>query len=445
MIKTKYRTIKTLIPVPQSRYLLNKLAKYEPRSVNCQPPLIWESAKDFQVYDPYGNIWLDWSSGVLVANAGHAPEEIKQAINKTVKKGLLFNYCFPSKPRIELAEELVKITPPSLNKAYILTTGSETIEAAIKLARTYSMRKWSKRKIGIISFKNAFHGRTMGAQMVGGFDAQKEWIVNLDKDMHQVPYPDGFRFKDTTFNTFLKNVNNISNNPKNYIAAVLIEPYLGGGASFAPKKYVQELRQWCNDNNVLLIFDEIQSSFGRTGKLFAFEHFNIVPDIICCGKGISGALPLSAVIGGSEIMDLYGPGEMTSTHGGNPVCCASALANLRLIKRKKLVDRAQINGEFLFKGLQKLAKKYSSIIGALHGKGLVYGLHIVKSKSSEPDGELAQKIVYRCFENGLLMFSPVGSGNATIKICPPLTIIQEAITEGLDVLDQAFGTVVKNQ
>ena len=144
-------------------------------------------------------------------------------------------------------------------------------------------------------------------------------------------------------------------------------------------------------------------------------------------------------------MDLHGPGEMTSTHGGNPVCCASALANLEFIKRKRLVKKAQINGGFLLKGLKKIAKKYSSIIGALHGKGLVYGLHIVKSGSEAPDGKTAREIVDRCFKNGLLMFAPVGLGNATIKICPPLTITKEAITEGLDVLNQALSVVGKSQ
>ena len=136
MIKTKYRIIKTTIPVPQSRYLLNKSAKYEPRSLAGQSNIIWNKAKDFQVYDKYGNKWLDWSSGVLVANAGHSNDEIKNSIINTVNRDLLFNYCFPSEPRIELAEKLVKLTPSSLDKAFILTTGSETIEVAIKLART---------------------------------------------------------------------------------------------------------------------------------------------------------------------------------------------------------------------------------------------------------------------------------------------------------------------
>ncbi len=440
-IETKFRKIVTEIPPKESMELLDSSYKYESRSMSGQPPVVWHSAKGFQVYDIHGNMWLDWSSGVLVANTGHAAEEIKKAIIEQLENDLLYNYCFPCKPRIEFAKELVSLFPDELNKSFILTTGSEAIEVAIKLARTQGIKKYGKKKIGIISFENGFHGRTMGAQMVGGIPALKEWIVNLDKDMFQVPFPDGFRYKQTGFDVFLERMNELGINPKEEIIAVLMEPYQGGGASFAPKEYVQSLKRWCDENEVLFIVDEVQSGFGRTGKMFAFEHYDVIPDIVCCGKGISSALPLSAVVGKSEIMDLYGPGEMTSTHGGNPICCASALANIKLMKKEGIVEKAEINGHILYEGLRRIKEKYPSIVSALHGKGLVYGLHITKINSEESDGATAKKIVFNCFENGLLMFSPVGFGGATIKICPPLIITKEAIQEGLEVLNKAFSEI----
>jgi 4-aminobutyrate aminotransferase / (S)-3-amino-2-methylpropionate transaminase / 5-aminovalerate transaminase len=333
---------------------------------------------------------------------------------------------------------LVDITPAKLKKVFLLTTGSEATECAVKLARTYGQKVGGgKKKVAIISFEGAFHGRTLGAQMIGGIPALKDWIVNLDPDMHQVPFPDGFRTEDTSFHLFLKTLAE-KGVQAGRVAGVILETYQGGSGSFAPKEYMQALARWCSDNQVLLICDEIQAGFGRTGTLFGFEHYDVVPDLICCGKGISSSLPLSAVIGSPDVMDLYAPAEMTSTHTGNPICVAAALASIRKIVDGGLVENARAMGQVLLEGLDRLASQHPEIIGAVRGRGLVAGLHIVKRGGKEPDGDLAFAIIEKAFQKGLLLFSAVGFGGATVKICPPLTITNEAILDGLLALGEAI-------
>ena len=428
-VNTPYRRIVTKIPPPESLTILEELAKYEPRSMRGQPLVIWDKAMGFQVYDKYGNMWLDWSSGVLVASAGHGREEIKKAIINQVSHGLLHNYCFPSEIRARLVQKLARLAPEGLDKVFLLTTGSETIECALKLARSWGRKIRGREKIGIVSFEGAFHGRTLGAQMIGGIPSLKQWIVNLDPDVYQVPFPGDFRCEDRSFEVFERTLRE-KGVSSDRIAAVISETYQGWGASFMPKEYTQKLAHWCKKNQVLLIFDEVQAGFGRTGKMFGFEHYDVIPDLICCGKGISSSLPLSAVIGREEIMDLYPPGTMTSTHTGNPVCGAATLANLEIIERENLVERAEKMGKILFDELEKIRRVFPQTIGAVHGKGLVYGVHIVKNGSKEPDGELAFDIVQKAVEKGLMLFSPVGFGGAIIKISPPLIITEEAVKDG---------------
>ena len=436
-VETKFRKIVTPIPAPESVPVLETLRRYEPVSMTGQPPIVWDRAEGFQVYDRFGNMWLDWSSGVLVTNAGHAPREIKEAIVDQVEKGLLHNYCFPSAERAVLVEYLSKISPAPLKKVFLLTTGSEATECAVKLARTHGYKVGGPEKIGIVSFEGGFHGRTLGAQMIGGIPSLKQWIVNLDPDTHQVPFPDGFRTRDTSFDLFLKTLADKGVGPER-VAGVILETFQGGGASFAPKEYIQTLARWCREHNILLVFDEIQAAFGRTGKLFGFEHYEVVPDLMCCGKGISSSLPLAAVIGRADVMDLYGPAEMTSTHSGNPICVAAALASVRKIVEGGLIENARVMGDILRDGLRRIAKRHAEIIGAVRGRGLVAGLHMVRRGTREPDGDIAFAIVEKAFQKGLLLFAPVGFGGGTVKISPPLTITQEAILEGLAALGEAI-------
>ena len=405
-----------------------------------QPPVVWDRAEGVQVYDRWGNRWLDWSSGVLVTNTGHGHPKIRQAILDQVDHGLLHNYCFPSEVRAELVEELARVAPEGLKKVFLLTTGSEAIECAIKLARTWG-RKIGHNKIAVVSYHNAFHGRTLGAQMAGGIPALKDWIVHLDQDMVQVPFPDGFRCPDTSFDRFLESLDAEGMTPDR-VAAVMTETYQGGNASFAPAEYVQKLRAWCDEHQALLIFDEVQAAFGRTGTYWGFEHYGVVPDLIVCGKGITSGLPLSAVIGRHRIMDLYPPGSMTSTHTGNPICAVASLANLRVVEEENLVEHARKMGEILQPELRRIRERFPDHVGTVHGKGLVASLHMVRPGGIEPDKELATRIVWRCVEKGLMFFAPVGYAGASVKISPPLVIREDAVREGLSVVEEAIEEVV---
>ena len=442
-IKTKYREIRTAIPNPQSVPVLQQLQKYEPRSMGGQPPIVWHRAEGFSVWDEYGNRWIDFSSGVLVANCGHLREEVKQEIVAQLEQGLIHNYCFPNVPRAKLNKKLISLAPEGFDKCFLLTTGAEAVENALKLARTYGRKIGGDRKIGIVSFENSFHGRTLGAQMAGGFASLKEWIVNLDKDFHQVPFPDGYINEDTSFESFESALEAKGVTP-DMIAAVITEAYQGGTAGFADVEYMQELRQWCTKNKVLLIDDEVQAGFGRTGRMFAIEHYGIEPDIICCGKGISGGLPLSAVLGKSEFMDLYGPGEMTSTHSGNPLICRAALKSIELIIKEDLVGRSAGLGEIFHRELNKIKDTYSDIIGAVKGKGLLAGILFRKAGTKQPDGEIAFKVVEKCFQKGLMVYAPLGPGGGTVKINPPLIIAEDAMLEGVLVFQEAVEETLKS-
>jgi 4-aminobutyrate aminotransferase/diaminobutyrate-pyruvate transaminase/4-aminobutyrate aminotransferase/(S)-3-amino-2-methylpropionate transaminase len=191
-----------------------------------------------------------------------------------------------------------------------------------------------------------------------------------------------------------------------------------------------------------LIFDEVQAGFGRTGTYWGFEHYGVTPDLICCGKGISSGLPISAVIGRNDVMDLYPPGAMTSTHTGNPVCAVSVLANLRVIREENLVENARKMGQILQPELRRIGAQFPRHIGAVHGKGLVASLHMIKPGGVEPDAALAAAIVRRCVEKGLLMFAPVGYGGASVKISPPLITGEEPLREAIGVLEEALAEVI---
>ena len=435
-IETKFRRIVTEIPAPESMPLIERLRQYEPRSMQGQPPVVWDRAEGFQVWDPYGNCWIDWSSGVLVANAGHGRREIVDAIRQQADSGLLTNYCFPSEIRARLAERIATILPEPLKKVLLLTTGSEAVECAIKLCRTNGVRVGGRSKHVVVSFDKSFHGRTLGAQQAGGIPALKEWVVNLDRGFVQVPFPDGYRTPDTSFDFFQKSLTE-AGVAAPHVAGVILESYQGGSAAFAPVEYMKSLRAWCDANKALLVCDEVQSGFGRTGTLWGFEHYGVVPDLTTWGKGISSSLPLSAVAGRPDVMDLHPPGSMTSTHSGNPISCAAALASIDIILDEDLAGNAARMGAILHSELADMQRHYRQI-GCVDGKGLVAGVACVRPGTKEPDAPLAARIVERCVANGVLMFSPVGFGGATVKICPPLVIVEEALRESLGVLREAI-------
>ncbi|NUP98215.1 MAG: aspartate aminotransferase family protein [Armatimonadetes bacterium] len=439
-IETSNRRIATPIPHPDSLPLLDRLQAVEPASMQGQPPIIWDHAEDHHVFDAYGNMWLDFSSGVLVTNAGHGHPAIKAAISDQVERGLLHNYCFPSAERLELCELLASIAPEGLGKVFLLTTGSETTECALKLMRTQGLKLGGPRKSVIVSFLSSFHGRTLGAQQIGGLGTLKDWIVNHDPGIVHVPFPDGFRIEDTSFELFRRTLER-SGIAEDEVAGVICETYQGVGPDFLPIPYAQELRQWCDDHGAALTFDEVQAGFGRCGTRWGFEVYGVTPDLICCGKGISSSLPLAAVLGRPALMDLYPPGSMTSTHTGNPVCCRAAIESIKAIEGGLIANAAEL-GPVLAAGVEAIRAKHPVQIGHAPSRGLVAGLQVVLPGTKEPDHDTAHAIITSCIRKGLMLFAPVGVGGGCVKICPPLCIDREALEEGLAVLAEAADEVM---
>jgi len=428
-INTKYRKIITKIPSESTVKTLELLRKHEPHSMNVELPIVWENAEGFQIFDGGGNCWIDFSSGTFVANVGHANENVCKAINGMVEQKLLHNYYFPSAIRAKLVKKLSEMIPSYLNKIFLLTTGAESTETTIKLARIFG-RKKDPKKIGIISFVGSMQGKTLGALMVGGKTKEKHWIVNLDPDMHHLPFPDsdsGAEF----FHESMKNLE-LSGVDLKSIAAFMVESFQGWGALFYPKEYIQELRKWANENDVIVIFDEVQAGFGRTGKLFAFEHYDVEPDLVCCGKGISSSLPLSAVLGKKELIDVEP--SLNSTHGGNPICCAATLASLQVLESENLIQESYRKGKILENTLTKIKAKYPKMID-IHGKGLLFAIHIKNTNSNQRDPLLTDKILERCMEKGVMMLR---TGLGTLKIGPPLIIPDDALIEGILTISEAI-------
>jgi len=436
-LSTRHRKLSGMIPNQETVDQILRMRAAEPQSMRGQPPIIWDRAEGCAVFDAYGNQWLDFSSGVLITNAGHGHRRIVEAIRREIDKPLLTTYCFPNRARIELVQKLAAIAPKPDYKVFLLSTGGEGTECALKLMRTFGLRHGGTKKSCIVSFSDAFHGRTLGAQQLGGLSAGKTWIKNFDPEIVHVPFPDGFRCKNIDFGLFETTLAQQHVDPEN-VAGVISETYQGAGPNFMPRAYAQALRQWCDRHGALLCFDEVQAGFGRCGALWGFELYGVVPDLFCLGKGISSSLPISAVIGRPEVMDLYGPNEMTSTHSGNSVCCAAALASIEAIFADKLIDNAARLGPVLKQELAAIRCEFPRVIGFAPSEGLVGGLLVVKPGTKESNYDLAWDIVNGCFRRGLLMFAPVGVGGGCVKIAPPLCITEEALREGCDVLRDAL-------
>ncbi len=434
-----YHKIVSTIPHSDSVDLLRELEDSEPSSMLGQPPVIWERAQGFQVFDPYGNVFIDFSSGVLIANTGHNHPKVNQAILDQVSNGLLSSYIFPNRSRMNFVKALKRHIPFEDSAVLLMSTGSEAVESCIKLAKTYGMQTRASKKI-IVSFENAFHGRTLGAQLAGGIPDLKKWIGSLDPSFVQVPFPDNVHCLDLNFSSFTESLEAQNIHP-NDVCGVLVEPYQGGVVSFAPQAYMQQLRKWCDVQNALLIMDEVQSGFCRTGKWWGFDHYGIVPDLIACGKGISSSLPLSAVIGTKNVLNLHPPGAMSTTHSANPVSCAAGTACIEVLEEEELDLNACKLEKIILSKSKDLTLNYPSYIRGIYGKGLVFAIHIQDPHTLFPSKEFAKKIVWNCAQKGLLLFAPVGTDGATIKICPPLSINSDALEEGFEILKSAFEAV----
>ena len=264
-VETPYRRIATSLPVPESIPIFEKLERFEPSSMQGQPPVVVDHAQGICVYDRWGNKWLDWSSGVLISNAGNANPTVVAALRRMLDLPLLSAYVFAHESRAELAELLAGICPIPDGKVFLLSTGSEAVENTIKLARTYGLERHGPARRKVVSFQNAFHGRTMGSQLAGGMQGQKKWLGGSHPDFIQVPFPDGYKNLDVRFELFLESLARQGAAPDE-ICAVLTETFQGVGPDFMPVEYARALEKWCRDHDVLLIMDEVQAGFGRPGR-----------------------------------------------------------------------------------------------------------------------------------------------------------------------------------
>lgn len=446
-VRTRFREIKTALPVPETISVLDDLARYEARSMHGQLPVVWDRAEDFQVWDRAGNCWIDFTSTIFVANAGHANPAVKKAIQAALDKNLLHSYTFATEMRARFLRRLVEVCGPPLEKAFLLSSGTEATECAVKLMRLHG-RAAGKRKPGILSFEGSMHGRTMGAQLLGGTPAAREWVGHDDPNIHRLPFPYPWALRDgdgrpvsgaEKFRLDLEALRARGVDVERDLAGAILESYIGWGAVFFPVDYVQALVAFARARDILVTFDEIQGGFGRTGTMFVYQHYGVEPDLICCGKGMSSSLPLSAVVGRSVILDLPETGSMSSTHSANPVVCAAGLANLDAIESMNLVAEAARKGRILFERLGGLQRRLDGRIPYVLGDGLLAAVLVADPATGAPDPDTATRVCETAMQKGLLL---VHTGRESIKIGPPLTIPDDALAEGLDVLEESFDAVL---
>lgn len=444
-IHTKNRNICTPIPVPESMDIIERSIKNEPWSMNNQLYAVWDHAIDYSVYDKWGNKWIDMSSGIFVTNTGHGNPEMVEALQKMLDKPMLNSYYYYLEERSLLSEQLVKMAPDGMDKAFLLTTGAETTECALKLCRLHGIKQ-NEKKLGMISFSGAFHGKTMGAQTMAGKPASWRWIGNLDPCIYHLPCPtDAFESMDQIYDEqkgrelFARDIKALEDGgvDLNTIAGAIFEPYQGWAALFYPIGYIKALREFLTEKNALLVSDEVQAGWGRTGKLFGYEYYGVDVDLICCGKAISGALPLSAVLGRAELLDV--DGSLNSTHGGSPLPCASALANLRYLESHHLVEEAKRKESILKNKFNEMKDRFPDRIIAIHGMGLAFAAVVVKPGTKDLDIEFVDRVIERAFEKGVMSIRTM---TGTIKVGPPLTIADDALVEAMDVLIESMKEII---
>jgi 4-aminobutyrate aminotransferase-like enzyme len=443
-VKTKFRTIQTQIPVPESISLLKEVYQHESHSMHGQMPIIWDRAEGFQVYDSWGNCWLDFSSTIFVTNAGHGNPKIVRALKDVLAKPLLHTYTYTSPERADYLRYLVNNTPAQFEKAFLLSAGTEATEAALKLMRLNGQKK-GKRRGGILCFEGNWHGRTLGAQMMSWDSRQKEWIGYHDPNIHHIPFPYPWR-KDAVARPtkyFRENLEKFLSekqlDAEKDICGVMMETFQGWGAIFYPEEFVQEVRKFTEECGALLAFDEMQAGFGRTGKLFGYQHYGIEADLLCCGKGASSSLPLALVLGNKELMDLPGVGSMSSTHSANPMACAAGRANLEVILEDGLLENSRQLGKLFHQRLALIQQKYPEHLAYIEGRGLLAGILFMDS-TGKPLSSLCDRISELCLQRGLLV---VHTGRESIKLAPPLMIHEEALLEGVDVFESAIKSAIE--
>jgi 4-aminobutyrate aminotransferase-like enzyme len=304
-------------------------------------------------------------------------------------------------------------------------------------------QKKKKRSPKIICIDGNFHGRTMGAHMMSHHTIEDDWVGYRDPNIHHIPFPYPWTLGDMSGTDFLKaSIDFLKQQGldiKREICGFMLETFQGWAAAFYPKDFVQGIANICHRNDILLAFDEMQAGFARTGKRFGYEHYEVKPDLICCGKGMGSGVPLSGVLGSAEILDLPDVGNMSSTHSANPLVCAAGLATLEEIEEKNLVDKAARKGALLHSKLNEIKNKYPDYVAAVLGKGLLAAMIFNNPKTNKFDSIIPSKLSERCMQKGVLV---VHTGRESIKLAPPLTISDDALMEGLEAIEESLGEIL---
>jgi len=437
----KHVVLKTPVPGPKSRELLAARKEAVPRGVYNITPLVIARGEGAMVEDVDGNRFIDFAGGIGALNVGHAPGPVVRAVQQQAEKFL--HSCFHvtmNEPYLRLAEAMNRITPGSFpKKTFFVNSGAEAVENAVKVARSYTRRP------GIICFEDAFHGRTLLAMsLTSKVHPYKDHFGPYAPEVHRMPYaycyrcPWGKKYPGCNIECghFLEDFFQRYVEPDT-VAALLVEPVLGeGGFILPPPEYYPVLAKICRQHGILIIADEVQSGFGRTGSMWASEHYGLEPDILVASKSIAAGLPLASITGRAEIMDAPMEGSIGGTFGGNPVACAAALAVIEQFEKHNLPEKARKIGERVRASFEGLWKK-CPLVGNVRGAGAMQAMEFVKDRvSKEPAKDLVQTIVRLCYERGLLVISAGTYGNV-LRTLMPLVITEEQIEEGLEVLEGA--------
>jgi 4-aminobutyrate aminotransferase len=434
-------TIKKMnLPGPKARALLARDAATISPSYPRDYPFVMDHGRSCEAWDVDGNRFLDFAAGIAVCSTGHSHPAVVKAIQQQAEKFIHISSDFYHENWVRLGEKLDEIAPFKEDAlCFMANSGAEAVEAAIKLARFHSGRP------RFIGFHGGFHGRTMGALAFTASKAvQQRGFSPTMAGVTHVPFPNTYRprlvfdptkedYGDAVIN-YIENVIFAYETPPEDVAAFLVEPIQGeGGYVIPPDSFFPRLRKLCDKYGILLIVDEVQSGMGRTGKMFAIQHWQTEPDIVCIAKGIASGMPLGAMVARRSVMN-WPPGAHGNTYGGNPLSCAAALETIKLLE-DGLIDNSAAMGEYTLDALEEISARHPSI-GEVRGKGLMIGVEFVKDKATkERAPDIRDRMVHNAFERGLLL---LGCGRNTVRITPPLTITTSEVDEGLQIFEEAL-------
>jgi 4-aminobutyrate aminotransferase len=402
-----------------------------------------ERAEGSYIYTDDGRKLLDFTCGIGVTNTGHCHPKVVAAIREQAGNFIHAQVNIViHKPMLRLIEELRQIAPPSIDGFFLSNSGAEALEGAVKLARAATGKQ------NIIVFSGSFHGRTAGTMaLTTSKTIYRAGFGPLPSGVFVAPFPYAFRLgmsEEQASAYALEQLEYLlaSQTAPKETAAILIESVMGeGGYIVPPASFMKGLREICDKNGILLIFDEVQSGFGRTGKWFALEHFGVVPDIITAAKGLASGMPLSGVFSRLDLMKKWEPGSHGGTYGGNAVACASAVATIRVMKEENMLENAAVRGEQLMTGLRKLQEEYSQI-GDVRGKGLMIGTEFLVDNRPEKAKPLVKEIIHAAEERDLLLLS-CGTYDNTVRWIPPLNVTAGQVNDGLQAFGEALKAVAK--